>query len=512
MNRRQGIIISITGIFIVLLLLVGLTYAYFLTEITTNENDKSVSVTVANLKLSYGDGNGIITTNETIVPGTTLDSKTFTVRNDGSLKTDYVVVIEDVKVTYATTVGENVAGTTATFESNDFVYTLTCESDGAACNGVNIETVFPMNGAVIAGNNIEVGKIHTYTLTVTYKETGVNQSADMNKMLEAKVNIADITSINPYSDNTNSLAYNIINNAIGLTTEEKNDGYAELVATPPTKVASALSATNESVLSVTQDDLGTSYYYRGSVKNNYVTFNNMCWRIVRIEGDGAVKLILADKDAECSTATLEKPISSSIGSNYYNKNGKPDYDTGAMKEMLESWFNGLQDDGVTPRFNETIKSKLKLSSICLGDLSTKYDENWNVLTDSQLDGLSNWNYNTYKRLLKDKSATLVCDLTGTRTNETQVYSLTADEIIFAGGKSKTGNNDYYLFANSEFSWWTISPSFYKSYAFAFYMAKGSLATYGAKLVSFNLRPVISLISNIEIISGDGSISDPYIIV
>ena len=51
MNRRQKIIVSVTGIFIVLLILVGLTYAYFLTRITGNTNDKSISVTTANLEL-----------------------------------------------------------------------------------------------------------------------------------------------------------------------------------------------------------------------------------------------------------------------------------------------------------------------------------------------------------------------------------------------------------------------------------------------------------------------------
>ena len=61
MNRRQKIIVSVTGIFLVLLIIVGLTYAYFLTKINGNENTKSISVTTANLALVYGDGNGIIT-------------------------------------------------------------------------------------------------------------------------------------------------------------------------------------------------------------------------------------------------------------------------------------------------------------------------------------------------------------------------------------------------------------------------------------------------------------------
>ncbi len=41
-----------------------------------------------------------------------------------------------------------------------------------------------------------------------------------------------------------------------------------------------------------EDDYGTSYYYRGAVENNYVVFANMCWRVVRVVGDGSIKLTL----------------------------------------------------------------------------------------------------------------------------------------------------------------------------------------------------------------------------
>ena len=36
---------------------------------------------------------------------------------------------------------------------------------------------------------------------------------------------------------------------------------------------------------------GTSYYWRGAVTNNYVKFGGFCWRIVRINGDGSIRLI-----------------------------------------------------------------------------------------------------------------------------------------------------------------------------------------------------------------------------
>ena len=41
MNRRQKIIVSVTGIFLVLLIIVGLTYAYFLTQINGNTEEKT---------------------------------------------------------------------------------------------------------------------------------------------------------------------------------------------------------------------------------------------------------------------------------------------------------------------------------------------------------------------------------------------------------------------------------------------------------------------------------------
>ena len=43
-----------------------------------------------------------------------------------------------------------------------------------------------------------------------------------------------------------------------------------------------------------EDDYGTSYYYRGSVENNYVSFVGLTRRIIRINGDGSVRVILND--------------------------------------------------------------------------------------------------------------------------------------------------------------------------------------------------------------------------
>ena len=40
-----------------------------------------------------------------------------------------------------------------------------------------------------------------------------------------------------------------------------------------------------------EDDYGTSYYYRGAVTNNYVKFAGFYWRIIRVNGDGSLRII-----------------------------------------------------------------------------------------------------------------------------------------------------------------------------------------------------------------------------
>ena len=48
-------------------------------------------------------------------------------------------------------------------------------------------------------------------------------------------------------------------------------------------------------LYMAEDDEGESYYYRGSVKNNYVSFAGFIWRIIRRNGDGSVRMIYSGK-------------------------------------------------------------------------------------------------------------------------------------------------------------------------------------------------------------------------
>lgn len=67
---------------------------------------------------------------------------------------------------------------------------------------------------------------------------------------------------------------------------------ANTISSPSTTPGTKASSSTESILARASDDYGTSYYFRGAVTNNYVEYANMCFRIVRITGNGAVKLTL----------------------------------------------------------------------------------------------------------------------------------------------------------------------------------------------------------------------------
>jgi len=176
MNRKQKIIVSITGIFIVLLTLVGLTYAYFLTQITGNTNPSSIKVTSADLKLEYIEGNGLISA-EGVMPNKTLDVKTFKVKNTGTAKVEYTILFENVINTF--------------INESDIRYELKNTTTNETVTGFvrNFLIEGYENQKILANVEIEKDEIHEYELTIRYVDTGKDQSIDMGKKISFRVNI-----------------------------------------------------------------------------------------------------------------------------------------------------------------------------------------------------------------------------------------------------------------------------------------------------------------------------------
>lgn len=173
---KKKIIISMCAIVLLVLTLFGITYAYFTSSIQGNQNDTSVDIGAAMLRLEYNGEDSYIEVTG-LQPGETIESKKFSVKNTGTATIkNYDVILE------------NLVNELSRYE--DLTYELTCvSSDGKECN--NNSGTFPRMNQVIVTNTIDAGVTHSYVLKLTYEDTNTNQSIDMNKEISAKVNIKD---------------------------------------------------------------------------------------------------------------------------------------------------------------------------------------------------------------------------------------------------------------------------------------------------------------------------------
>ena len=115
-------------------------------------------------------------------------------------------------------------------------------------------------------------------------------------------------------------------------------------------------ATTDEGIYKAEDDWGDSYYFRGAVTNNYVKFAGYYWRIVRINGDGSIRIIYDGTSAHANgESSDDRQIQVSSYNSSYNDNAYVGYmygSTGAnsyaathannnnstIKGVLDNWY------------------------------------------------------------------------------------------------------------------------------------------------------------------------------
>ena len=298
--------------------------------------------------------------------------------------------------------------------------------------------------------------------------------------------------------------------------------------------------TTEALLASTQDDYGTSYYFRGAVKNNYVEFVNKCWRIVRVGGDGSVKLILHNDN----TAGAANPcaVANNSASAAFARYSGETYKSAFNSSSKDNAYVGFKYGTVGASGYDATHANTNKSTI-LTNLETWYTNNLAAYESKLADtiwcndkstvsgglgyGTNKTYYGAYNRIYSTKEPTLKCpndnnggnlskftvdDTTNGNGNLTyKIGLLTADEIAFAGSIAYTYNRSTYLQENTGTNWWwSLSPStFYGNYACVWNVNSGYLSYRGVGY-SGGLRPVISLISSTNV-TGDGTSENPYVV-
>ena len=264
---------------------------------------------------------------------------------------------------------------------------------------------------------------------------------------------------------------------------------------------------------------GTTYYFRGDVEDNYISFAGYYWRIIRINEDGSIRVIYNG----------EKSVVNSAGKETVLANGYNDAST-QYTQIQESAYNSSWNRSEYVGFTYTEGSQRPNStntgttSTIKGVLDTWYSTNLQQY-DNKITGIpgfcndrevasgyewssqTNTHYKAYERFYTTHQPTFECN-NSKDLYQTKIGLITIDELMYAGGMDG-GNISYYLYTGN---WYlTMSPCYFYGFAGIFYInSAGWLAGDSYVSDSYGVRPVINLDANVTL-SGTGTISDPYIV-
>lgn len=289
----------------------------------------------------------------------------------------------------------------------------------------------------------------------------------------------------------------------------------------------------ERTLSKIKDDYGDSYYYRGNVNDNYVNYAGMCFRIVRINGDGSTKLILDDAHSTCNgnNYTGNYIYDSYNGITYQ---GSEDIDEAVNYKDFQFFPTYRYSTGNAEYLSNKLKhfQNQKLNKIIPGNNDKNY-----------LDYLKygDWCYADYLDIDTDRNTKLdITELKCSTINIKQNYfdkdtkmfigTLLAEEVALSGATDSTSKNKKYTYLVNPFSksyekvgktatWITFTPSYMSErwsniytvdvsgYIGEDYLSHFYGNNYSA--IKSNYRPAINLIRDIKISRGNGTRMNPY---
>ena len=470
MAKRQLFVtlLSIIGVTVASL---GSAYAVF-TSVSKSADYNVIKVGTLNIDFGADSSNTINLSGQYPVSdeeGMKLTPYVFTITNTGTLTADYEVFIQD---------------------DTDMIGQDNCSGNQLNKDYIRykLDEGTPTNLSSIAGSNYRIAtgtlapeESVTYTLYVWIR-AGVGNDV-LNKHYHGKIVVNGTNEIETAADtllakvNAEDLDYN------SATDEQKKEMWA--FSHPATEQTEAL----------------TDYRYIGADPNNYVTFNNEIWRIIGV--------FTVDDGAGNKEERLKIIRDESIGDYAWNSNSYNDWTNATLNTNLNSgdyWTNSL---------NEDAKSMIDNAVWYLGGISS-YTNASNGLTS---------NFYSYERGTTVYSGRSI-SWTG------KVGLMYPSDYGYATSGGNTYNKDYCLNSVALSSWnnysdcynnnWLFNSSFERTitqmtgyYASVFQLyntgqisgsGTGDFAEY-----SSGARPTIYLKANVQIVEGDGSSSNPYIL-
>ena len=501
-------------------------------------------------------------------------------------------------IVYEYDAGSNVYGKSPTTKNGNKEITLQV-SNVTGTNNFASEKNFDYDSnwsglkrTLVSGASISsMGSLTTQNISITgkYYNLTISQSSLEGKSFTGKIYVT-----NHKCETSDGAALTILKN---------NGGESNITELDESEFANVTTASDKGMYKKA-DDLGTSYYYRGAVNNNWVKFGkepnkcmynnsevlyaeivgdklnirkvknqeeclstNICtanemygvginetvcqaaggtlltekatfttadmyWRIIRINGDGSIRMIYFGTTAPTSaTATVMTGPGTQISTSTFNDNiDKAEYvgymytlgqqhgnsTSSKIKTVIENWYKTttLETDGTTKKFVSQDQIYCNDRTASTSDVAYS-TTNYTTLTSWNSTGTTYY-YGAEGRIFVNKKPILTCpeesdkftskkSSIGNKTLDYPVGLMTGDEVLMAGGAND--NDTYYLFTRQDY--WLGSPGYFDTdhINIFFQINFGGSANHQAN-IECGVRPVISLSSKAKLL-GNGTYDDVY---
>ena len=469
-TKKKYVILVVVTIVISIVALFGASYALLT---MTLEGDKKITLTAGILKVDFTDGNYINLENQAPVSdakGQKLTPYTFSITNTGNINAYYHVSLEEEATNTLT---------------NNYLKMRLTNDKGYDSGVVKVSDLGSGNFEIKGEEKLEPGEENkvTYTLWMWLSEDADNGA--QGKEYKSKIVVTSYDRAQPVTTAVDTLLAKV--NAEDLDYNSATDNQKKEMWTfshPKTEQTEAL----------------TDYRYIGADPNNYVTFNNETWRIIGVftvdDGTGNVE------------ERLKLIRNDSIGNMAWDSNNINDWSNATLNANLNSgdyWTNILSDNAKS-MIGDTLwylggASNYTSSTNGLTSHFYSYERGTTVYSGRDTSwvgkvGLmypSDYGYATSGGSTTDRNACL----------NKELYNWDSSDF------SDCKNNDWIF--NSSYQW-TITPLASDSYG-VFYLNLAGYVNYNFYAYDTNcgVRPVVFLKSNIKIVDGDGSSSNPYIL-
>jgi len=559
-NKKKIIIISIA---VTLILAIAISFGYLgifnidlnnvmNVNITANKIDNAVLDTnTTNFSITVDPYNMTEETSTTYIASNT---STLNVSLDANTTKTGVTCTYDIIFNYDSSSDKYTSKTAGTFRE----FTLQVIGPEVGKNEFMSEDDFPSANMTLVKNakisNSKKGSpsVHNWTINTKFYNLAFDQSNLINKTYKGTFKVTNVTcyqteAINQININVTDLPYNnpninySLSNLNGITSSNiewnninrmmsikngVNDGASATLTkttnTTGTLLSSVITAgvgtSGDGVITKVTDNGTEQYRYQGNNPNNYVSFNNQLWRII-----GYVPVCLevspvtenttingiAFKQGEAQCTKWENRVkiikADPIGAFAYNKTNNTTWNRSTIQGLLNTCYLGKKDGCDKYCYaHQTTQGVCNYSQNGINENDSYGNMIESVYYNTGIAGSYNLSSSNFyaKEIIKQVSEKSVTGLMYASDFGYAISGYTGN-LGYSSAYSQMGNN--WLFGQS-YEWtMTANSSSIPVLVDHYGGLDGNVNAYRGSAV----RPVLYLQSNVNKLSGDGSIASPY---